>query len=138
MIKIKKGDSSTNYTLVDNGMWTLKGQFIKWNNEEVQEIKFVLTNKQNSYVIQDVNYCKTNNRLELHVFKGNNNTSDKFTATKTHLKGMSLDVGENRHLDFVDYYEDKIPSLQLCFMSGGSNTSMQPEVRKGKILQGGN
>lgn len=132
---INTGDTRTNYELFKDGVWTLKGKFTKWNDSEVEEIKFELTNHRKSYVIQDINYCKSNNRLEIHVFKGNNNSSDTFTAGKSNLKGMTLDSKEEREMDFIDYYKDDRPSVQHCF-EPNTGVGTQPETKKGNILQG--
>jgi len=131
---IKKGDKVTNYIIVNNGYCELKAQFTGWQDSIITEIQFELTDKVEAHFIKDVHYCKKHNRLEIHVFKGTTVRSS-FTASESHLKNISLDIDEERILDFIDYIKDENPKIHNCFIPE-VGVGIHPEVKKGNILRG--
>lgn len=138
-ITIKTKDDQTNYELFKSGYWLLEGKFTQWDNSEVTQLKLSLTDYVDTHLIDYVHYCKDQNTLEIHVFKGGAQVST-FTAEKKHLNGMTLAPSEKITLDFIDYIKDEKPKLELCFVDPAQNggPGNQPERKKGNILQGGN
>jgi len=136
-VPIKTEDDQINYELFKSAYWLLEGTFSKWDDSEVTELKLTLTDYVETHLIDYVHYCKDQNTLEIHVFKGGSTTST-FTAEKKHLNGMTLGEGELRELDFIDYIKDEKPKLELCFEDNPAGGAIgQPERKKGNILQGG-
>ncbi|MDO5977590.1 hypothetical protein [Flavivirga spongiicola] len=130
-------DKVDSYLLFDSKLFSLHGEFTKWDNGKVLEIKFKITKGERSYQIEDVNFCVVHNRLEIHIFKNDNMIQDTFTATYKNLKGMSLKSKEIRNLDFIDYFKDPNPVLEDCYTPNQKgNGGIEPEVKKGNIVVG--